>query len=221
MKTIKDFLKSLGIIIIYIVLITATELLNEGMFNSYGLIIKNIVLTLGTFITALIIAYLLKEKLKGQFDDFKKNYKNYIPFALKTWLIGLCVMVISNLIITFLAGGIAPNEEANRELIKNYPFYSITSVCLLAPFTEELLFRLNFKNVIKRRLPFILFTGVFFGFVHILASEHLIELLYIIPYSALGIAFAKTYYDTNNIYSSVFAHAFHNTLTILIILGSL
>ena len=131
-------------------------------------------------------------------------------------------MMISNLIIVFLfLKGIAPNEEANREMLRNYPLYMIFAVTILAPICEELMFRLSFKNVFKNRLVYILFTGISFGAMHLLANTSLIELLYIIPYSALGIAFSAICYDTDNIYSSIIAHIMHNTLTVLLLLSAL
>ena len=34
----------------------------------------------------------------------------------------------------------------------------------------------------------------------------------------LGISFVKIYYETNNIFSTIFMHAFHNALVITIVL---
>ncbi len=113
----------------------------------------------------------------------------------------------------------APNEAANRELITKNPYYSIINILLIAPITEELLFRLNFKDVFKKRWTFVLTTGILFGLIHIIGTPiSLINFLYIIPYSLLGVAFGLICYDTKSVYSSIIAHMIHNGVTLAIIL---
>ena len=45
-----------------------------------------------------------------------------------------------------------------------------------------------------------------------------IDLVYLIPYSALGIAFALLYHKTNNIFSTITMHAMHNLLAVILYL---
>ena len=96
----------------------------------------------------------------------------------------------------------------------------ITSA-LIAPIIEEIIFRLNFKDVFKNKNMFIIFTGVLFGALHLMSSTSLIELVFIIPYSCLGIAFSKIYAETENVFPSIIMHILHNSFTLLIILGGL
>lgn len=209
--------KSLGVISLYFLLNILISILfvtldiNNDFLKNILLIIENIGLTM-------FIVYLLRSKLENQFKNFKKNYPKYIKIAIKYWLLGFLLMMISNAIINSLSiGGIAPNEAANREILTTNPI-SIFIICLLGPFTEELLFRLNFRGVFKKRLSYILFTGISFGAMHIIGFNiTLINLLYIIPYSILGIAFSRIFYDTDNVYASTFAHMLNNTLTVLVI----
>ena len=216
-----NFFKSFGIILLYLLLGTIV-----GVYTKYlGLsnpLVNQIVLILGELLVLIVIAYILKDKLSGQIENFKKNYKEYLPKALKYWATGFAFMIVLNVLILFLIpSGIAPNEEANRELMKIYPLYSIISAGLIAPISEELIFRLNFKNVIKSRIPFVLVTGLLFGAAHIMVSSSLFELIYILPYSALGIAFSLGFYDTDNIMTSISMHAFHNIASLIIIFSML
>jgi hypothetical protein len=90
--------------------------------------------------------------------------------------------------------------------------------CLLGPFVEEIIFRKSFKDVLKSKWSFILISGIVFGVLHVIGSiSNLYGLLYFIPYSCLGIAFALIYYESNNIFSSIFAHVMHNSLTVLLL----
>ena len=52
--------------------------------------------------------------------------------------------------------------------------------------------------------------------MHIIGSaSSLIDVLFIIPYSSLGLAFAYTYYKTDNIFSTISMHLIHNTRNLL------
>lgn len=92
---------------------------------------------------------------------------------------------------------------------------------ILAPFIEELIFRKAFKDAIKSKWLFVLTSGIVFGCLHVVGSiSSLYEILYIIPYSSLGIAFALAYHETDNIFSSIFLHFLHNTIVMsLVIFG--
>jgi len=183
-------------------------------------IIDNLVLSLINIIILLFVMYLLKNKLKGQLQDFKQNFRNYILKILKYWSLGLLGMFIVNFIINFIifkGTGLAPNESANREILYNYPLYSVISMCIISPAIEELLFRLNFDGI-KNKYLFLFTTSILFGLMHMMASTTLLDLIYIVPYVVLGYAFGLVFYNTKNIYSSILAHMLHNTLSIIIIL---
>jgi hypothetical protein len=214
----KKLLKCIGLIVLYFALsvLVSAIIAFLKVKNSF---LQNILLSLGGFIVLIVIAYFFKDELKNDWTRFKKNYKEYLKKALKYWLVGFIIMIITNLLIQTLVTGLASNEEANREMLTNYPLYSVIYMCILGPICEELLFRLNFKDIIKGRLPFILITGVLFGSLHVVLSiENITDLFYLIPYSALGIAFGACFYDTDNIYSSIFAHILHNSLSVLVIM---
>ena len=129
-------------------------------------------------------------------------------------------MVISNLLINILTEStIAGNEEAVRKLIDIAPIYMIFDVAIYAPLVEELTFRKSIRDWINNKKIYILISGILFGALHVIASvKTSTDLLFIIPYSALGISFAKLYTKSNNIFSSISMHAMHNTLAILLYL---
>lgn len=174
-----------------------------------------------------IIIYLLlciylfiifRKELINYFKDFKKNYKYYLSKSFKIFIICLMFMYISNIIISYITGNIATNEALNREVVKNNLLYSFIDMCLLAPFYEEILFRLNFKNLFKNKIIFSIVTGLFFGSMHLLVANSLIELLHIIPYSIMGFALSYIFYDTDNIFTSISYHFFNNFGSILLLI---
>ena len=171
---------------------------------------------------ALMLFLIYKKDLIKDFKDFKKNFKDYSDIIIKYWLLGFLFMVFSNLIIgLFSPLSKATNEEAVRSIIYSTPFLAFLITSLLAPFTEEVIFRKSIKDAIKNKWLFILVSGIFFGALHVVGEiESLYGILYIIPYSSLGIAFALIYYNTNNIYSSIFAHFLHNTLSFFLVMAA-
>ncbi|MDO5568658.1 MAG: type II CAAX endopeptidase family protein [bacterium] len=170
------------------------------------------------FIVILFIAY--RKTLIEDAKKFKNNFLGNIEYAFKWWLLGFGIMVVCNILMVFVSGfEIATNEQNIRKLISVAPIYMTFSIIIYAPFTEELIFRKGFKDLFKSKYLFIFMSGFTFAFLHVISSiQSPIDLLYLIPYSALGFVFSYLYYKTNNIFSSMTMHFLHNTLAILVYL---
>ena len=153
----------------------------------------------------------IKENLK----DLKLNFKSYIKDNFKYYVIGLLIMIISNIIISFLIEGNSTNETLIREYINIMPIYMIFSSCIYAPFTEEMVFRKSLRNCFNNKVLYILLSGLIFGSMHLLSASNLVELVFLIPYSSLGCVFAYMYYKTNNIFVPMTFHMVHNTIIVI------
>ncbi len=153
----------------------------------------------------------IKENLK----DLKLNFKSYIKDNFKYYVIGLLIMIISNIIISFFVEGNSTNETLIREYINIMPIYMIFSSCIYAPFTEEMVFRKSLRNCFNNKVLYILLSGLIFGSMHLLSASNLIELVFLIPYSSLGCVFAYMYYKTNNIFVPMTFHMVHNTIIVI------
>ena len=174
----------------------------------------------------MVVLYLLfKDKLINDFKLYFKKFRDNFELSFKYYFIGVIVMIVSNLLITlFIKEAIAGNEEAVRNLIGQAPLYMLFSVSIYAPFVEELIFRHSIKNCVtsykKTKLTKYIYaftSGFIFAFMHIIGQTNsYIDYIYIIPYMSLGVSFALLYYDTDNIFSSVMMHMFHNTITIIL-----
>lgn len=219
LNKIKDFgikiSKALGVIALYLFLQIILGALFADVLNSSNEIISNASLMLIYALLVLIISLFFLPTLIDNLHDFKKEN---IKIAFKNWGLGFLCMFVSNLYLTYFIGNIASNETSNRELLMASPVFSIIMMVVLAPILEEIVFRLNLKRVFKNKYVFCLISALLFGGMHLISASSLKELLYIIPYGSLGFFFAKAYYETDNIYTSIFAHMFHNGLSVLIIL---
>lgn len=177
-------------------------------------------LTLFSDICILIIALILYGKeLVKEWKIFKKKPGENFDIAFKYYFIGLAIMIGSNIIINFILKlGNSQNEQAVQNLIKTNPLLMLLFAGLFAPIIEEIVFRKSLKNVLKNKYLFIFISGFIFGLLHITGYnlKTPLELLYIIPYGALGFTFALMDYKIDSTYPSIFMHIFHNTvLTIL------
>ena len=185
----------------------------------------NTALTLfSDIILLLIIVGIYFQEIKEHWIDFKKNCYQYLDTGFKYWFIGLIVMMVSNLIINFfIPGAEAGNENSVQEVIKAAPWLSLICVGILAPIIEEFTFRKAFKDFLPNKWWFIFISSIVFGGLHVILSlSSPLDLFYLIPYCSLGFSFAFMYTKTNNIFTSVSLHMFHNTvLTLLSIVSAM
>lgn len=177
-------------------------------------------LTTSELVLTLIFFIIYGKTLVNDFNEFKKDINGNLEFAFRYWVVGFMVMIVSNLFITLVLGKtIAGNEEAVRNYIKTAPILMAISTVIFAPINEELTFRKSIRDAISNKWAYVLLSGLIFGSLHVIGYiESPIDLLYLIPYCSLGIAFALLYYKTNNIFSSISMHMMHNLLSIIVYL---
>lgn len=222
--------RGIGLIFLYMVgtvLLAAIAHLTPLVKSNTG---KSIAYILIDVIVLTILCVLFAKRLKVDFKDFKKNWRKYLRIVIPYYILGVIVMMVSNIVINTIInnGGLAANESANREILSGYPIASVISMCIMGPICEELLFRASFKNAFKNIVTYCLFTGILFAGVHVangINSWNILtiiskwrELLYFIPYSAVGVAFSYAFYKTDNIFSSISLHILHNSLTVALLL---
>jgi len=209
-----EFFKGIGTILLYILFAIIGGILFGKYYDSPNMMVATLS-QLGTYLIMLIgLGIIYHKRLIKDAKNFKKEYVNV---ALKNWIMGLGIMMISNIIISMFVHNIAANESANRELLNSYPISNILTMILIGPMIEEITFRASFKKAFKKWYTFALTTGLIFGLAHI-AEFNLLEFLFIIPYGALGFFFAKAFYETDNIYTSFIAHMIHNAICVMMII---
>ena len=215
---IKEIIKFILIFLLYllysdIVIIILTELGVNIKVLPNNLKIAIMFLINLSLMIMLFIFY--SKSIKENLKDLKFNFKSYIKDNFKYYVIGLLIMIISNIIISFFVEGNSTNETLIREYINIMPIYMIFSSCIYAPFTEEMVFRKSLRNCFNNKVLYILLSGLIFGSMHLLSASNLIELVFLIPYSSLGCVFAYMYYKTNNIFVPMTFHMVHNTIIVI------
>lgn len=228
----KDFIKKYNILKIIRGILVFLLFNFSFIFQYFPLIIHNISVkdvannlkvqvllsTFSSFIVSIILLLIYRKELIEEFKKFKSNGIKGFDSGFKCWIVGLVIMFSSNIILAviFKSGG-ANNENIVQSLISALPIIMGIDVCLLAPFNEEIVFRKTLYDVIKDKRILVSASFLLFGLAHVVGSaENIIDWLYIIPYGALGGAFALAYKKTDTVFTSMTLHMIHNTAIFLL-----
>lgn len=211
----KGFLAIFAYLILNSIQTLPFELFKVNM-DTVPIYIKILYSLIYEILIACVLIIIYNKQIISNLKDLKKNHKKYFSENIKYWLIGLMIMYISNFIIMYgFKNGIGDNEETIRSLFSISPIYIYISAVIIAPITEELVFRQSVKNIFQNKYLFIIMTGILFGFAHIgFSVSSLSDLLYIIPYGALGSMFGIMLEKTNNIFVSMGFHLMHNGILV-------
>lgn len=212
----KNIVKGLAIITLYFLVSLFNtipfEVLNIN-YTKLPLIIKEVYSISIEVLLLVVIFFTFKDQFKNAFDDLKQNHMRYFSNNFKYYLIGLLLMMMSNLVINFMGGSLSGNEDAIRDQFAIAPIFTFISAVFLAPVLEESIFRLSFRNVFENKIIFIFLSGFVFGGLHLITGFDVkFFFLYLISYCSMGFMFAYMLTRTNNIFVSMGFHLMHNGL---------
>lgn len=211
---LENTIKGLIILLIYLSFMLAPylpfQLLNINV-NNIPIVLKMVYVTIVELIIIIAAIIINKDYISKSWNDFKKNKNTYLKKYIKYWFMILIGTVILNSIIIAIKGNIAGNEEGVRTLLGSYPIYMWVSGVLIAPFIEELVFRLSIRSIFNNKYIFIIVSGLLFGFAHLVGNiTTATDLLYIFPYALPGFIFAYILYKSDNIFNTIWLHLMHN-----------
>ena len=174
---------------------------------------------------AIIFSMIYRKDLQKDFKNLKTSWKEIISSTIKYWIIGLIISLITSNILELFHLTPNINQESNITLLKQYPIIEYILAVLLAPITEELVFRRSFIYSTNNKYIYSIITGFLFASVHVISSLKYgpIMLLYILVYLPLGIAFGYSYFKTKNIFGTIITHSIHNfiSLTLTLLIGGI
>lgn len=212
--TIKKFIPTIKLLLVLflffiipnITYIFINEVPNERLDTLLNLI--------GNLILIIILILIYFHDLIKYIKAFKQNFKEDMQIGLKAWYIGLTIMALSNIVISVIFKNTsANNEKLVQEMINNAPLLTLIATAIQAPIIEEITFRKTLKDIFTNPFLFIFFSGLAFGAFHIIFTmTSYIDLLFILPYGALGASFAYMYNKTNNLCVPIIFHFIHNFL---------
>ena len=214
----KEMIKGFEVIVLYFIL----SIFSYSFLSLFGIdynklndIFKQVYLVLYEVGTLLIIVFIYKKEFFTNFKEFRKNIFNNIKKYFKYWIVMLILMILSNYIVSIFTTSNTPqNQQEIIKYFKLYPFYTFFSTIIIAPILEELVYRMSIKKMFSdTKVLFIIISGLFFGFMHVIGTlTSYSDLLFIIPYSIPGFIFAYLYSKTDNIFTPISIHLIHNLL---------
>ena len=166
-KKVAGILKSIGVI--FLLLTFSSLFLIMFKINPQTVSEKSYLIyyTFSNLILTIIFILIYKKDL---IKDFKKYRSKTFNTSLKYWIVGFMIMLISNLIITYV---LKLDPTSNEEKVRNYINISsllmILNTCIFAPITEELAFRKSIKDAINNKWIYVLVSGLLFGLVHVIS----------------------------------------------------
>lgn len=221
-----EFIKGIAVFLLYFILSSAVILPFKWLNIDYAnlsITFKQVYLILYNLFIVILFLFIYRNDIKVEWKDFKTNYKTYFKDNIKYWFFALAIMYAANIGIAtlkyFVTGdiGIASNEEAIRETLVKAPVYTFISAAFFAPFMEELTFRKSLRKIFNNKVIFIIISSFIFGGLHVFTKDAtLIDMLYLIPYCAPGVAFAYILVKTDNIFNTISLHLFHNTILMIL-----
>lgn len=145
---------------------------------------------------------------------------------IKTIFLCFLACVGINIVFQFLSFmgnvdiGASQNQSAIRTYISAYPIVSALLSIVVAPFTEECIYRGIIYHTLRKysKIGAIIGPGLMFGFVHVISTivkgdVGIAQILYlIINYSIGGIFLGVVQERYKNIWNSYFVHVLWNTL---------
>lgn len=207
-------------ILVFIIYLFVSSYISEFLvifgFNKLPVYLKLIISILYDLLILMTLIFVYLKKFVIDLKDFKKKFKFYFNNYIKFFFLNIGLMMIANILISSIVNTSITNQKYVEALLFKYPIYAIISAIIIAPFTEELIFRLNFRNIFKSNILFIIISGLVFGSMHFMSAKSIQELLYIIPYSIPGCVFAYTLTKSDNIFVPISLHMLHNTLMIVL-----
>ncbi len=195
----------------------------------FALVLKDVIKNtyvcsiLGEILFIIILVLIYFKDLCKEFNTFINKFRNNFGICFRYYITGLLLMFTFNLIIVSFVKDIALNETQVRELLFSHTSYMLFSIVVLAPITEELVFRKSISTIIKNKWLYAIISGLLFGGAHIMTNIlggtfSLTDLLFIIPYGSFGFMFALMDNKTNTTFSSIMMHSIHNLLNGMLLL---
>lgn len=179
---------------------------------------KILITLLNDIILMTILIFLYRKELIIDFKKLKENFNEIFDTSFKYWFLGLILMMISNIVIkVFFPVAVSGNENTVQSLIKANPLALLITAGFIGPIIEELVFRTSIRDIFKNKWLFVFISALIFGFLHVIfAFENIIDLIYMFPYFFLGLFLAYMVEKTDNNFSSIMMHIFHNTFLVLL-----
>ena len=176
---------------------------------------------IGSILFATLVLLIYFKDIKKEFKIFTKDFNKNINTVIKYYILGIVLTYTFSLLLYGILKESSQNETLVREYLFDRTWLMLISIVIVAPFTEEIVYRKSVGTVFHNKWVFAIISAILFGGAHIMTNVFsgtfvLTDLLYILPYGSYGFAFALMDYDTETTFSSIMIHSIHNLLNAII-----
>lgn len=207
----------------------------EHMANILNLVLEMVLYTMLTVGVVIIM-----------WKPFKKDLSNISKKTFAFGAMGYGLTMAGNFASTILFGilgitarkGEASNQEAITSMFNSSPLAIVIlflTIVIMAPIVEELIFRKGIFTLIKDPKLAIIISSLIFGGLHVISPtistiglwlsgeanylDVILEFVYIIQYSLMGLGFSIAYVKSNkNVSTTIFSHMLNNGISFAMLL---
>lgn len=168
---------------------------------------------------AIILAFQYRKFIKQNLQNIHKDFFKNLLLTISTYILMLALIIICSMIIQQFSNTTNANQDSiNDELKRNFLSMFLAAV-VFGPFVEELIFRglifrlLHNKFKILSHIISALLFGLYHVWTYILFLGDFSQLINVLPYFAMGLAFSILYEKTDNIGYPLLLHMLNNFIS--------
>ncbi len=178
-------------------------------------------------IGTLIVSFFYRAQLYDAWLRFKENVVKNVVRVVQLYGFQMIASIAINLVFIYLfkIEDTSANQEMVETLVNNMPVLMAMNTILFAPILEEVVFRGGLFIGIQEKLGSkiaIIISSVSFGAIHVMAeffaTGNLQELLFLIPYSAMGYFMVRAVKDTDSLFGGILIHFINNFVATVLVM---
>lgn len=175
------------------------------------------------FLLLLFYGFIYRDDLAKDFKDLKKNFKKIAFKGFIYFIVMIAAMAVSNGIILFLFPKFEPaSSNIISSLMETNTLLMVFYVFVISLFTEQIVFRKVFKDILDNKYFFIIFSSLIYGLFQIGYNvSSTAELISIVPYFCVGVILSSSYEKTNNMFTPCLVYLFYDLFILLGVISGL
>ena len=212
-KNLNTLIKGVCVFLLYILVPYVLDMFLPSLTksNSFELLYRFMFL----FLMLIIFVFIYRKDLLNDLKAFKKDKKKVLLNALMSFGLMLIGIAIISLIVTSITGNTNGSSYESSSVIDSLfqenKLLMIFYVFIISLFTEQIVFRKVFKDIINNKIFFVIFSGMIYGLFQVgynLSSSS--DLLTLLPYTYMGIIVSSSYAKTDNILTPCFVYLLYD-----------